>query len=122
MPKIEDLDAFYRSLGERIKEARTAAKIKQEDLAKILGLKRTSVVNIEKGRQRAPLHTLLELAFFLNVELDSLIPQIKMGLQKDIEKKITKNISALKKYSNDNSVIAESEKKVRQFIKLSLAK
>ena len=68
-------DALYALLGDRVKNARVAAKLSQDQLAKKLGLHRVSVVNIEKGRQRPPLHVLSHFARELKVELIQLIPR-----------------------------------------------
>ncbi len=44
-------DKAALELGRRIAEARKQAGLTQEDLAKVLGLSRSSVANIETGRQ-----------------------------------------------------------------------
>jgi transcriptional regulator with XRE-family HTH domain len=43
---------FYPAFGERVKQAREAAGLTQLDLAKKIGLTRSSVANIEAGRQK----------------------------------------------------------------------
>ena len=42
---------FDRALGGRIRAARDRAGVKQEQLAQAVGLSRTSITNIERGRQ-----------------------------------------------------------------------
>lgn len=73
-PEIEE--ALYQAVGERIRRARAARpdKMSQDALAKRLGKSRASVVNIEAGRQHAPLSLLWKIASQLEVELASLIP------------------------------------------------
>lgn len=50
------IEPVYRALGCRIEVMRTTLGISQEELAKRVGLARTSVVNIEAGKQRILLH------------------------------------------------------------------
>jgi len=73
MTEIEQ-KRFYQSLGERIKISRQKAGFKQEALADSLKLSRASIINIEKGRQHPPIHTLFDIAKILNVEISELLP------------------------------------------------
>lgn len=66
--------ALYEATGELIRKARTARKLTQTELAAGVGLTRTSVVNIEKGRQKLLLHTLFGFAAVLGVEPVDLLP------------------------------------------------
>ena len=52
---------FYPQLGENIRKYRKDRHLSQERLANLVGLTRTSLTNIEKGRQHPPLHTLCEI-------------------------------------------------------------
>lgn len=67
--------AFYSVLGHRIREVRQQKNLTQESLAKRVSLTRTSVTNIEKGRQQLLVHTFLEIAEALSVSPASLLPQ-----------------------------------------------
>lgn len=67
--------AFYRELGHRIREAREKSHLTQEALAVKVSLTRTSVTNIEKGRQQLLVHTLMEISKALNVAPESLLPK-----------------------------------------------
>lgn len=69
-----DTTAFYKELGQRLSRARQAARLKQEDLARIVGLSRTSLSNVEQGRQPVQAHTLVQLAQALGVSVMSLLP------------------------------------------------
>lgn len=70
-----DIDLFYRLIGQRIREARKRIpKLSQARLAEKLAVSRASVVNIEAGRQHAPLHLLWQIAVELQTELALLIP------------------------------------------------
>jgi transcriptional regulator with XRE-family HTH domain len=46
----------------------------QEELAGLVSLTRTSITNVEKGRQKLLLHTLSDIAEALEVDLASLLP------------------------------------------------
>lgn len=74
---MEEWDDLYRELGRRIREARelTGEKLSQEKLAKRLELSRASIVNIEAGRQHAPVHLLWQIAEILGTDLTLLIPR-----------------------------------------------
>ena len=74
MGKIQDTEKFYGDLGENIKSFRTKQGYSQDQLAKFLDLTRSSVVNIEKGRQRPPLHTVYDLAVFFDIDIKNLLP------------------------------------------------
>src|SRR5260370_19597811 len=65
---------FYLLLGRRIAERRNASKLTQAQLAERIGSARTSVTNLERGRQQMPLHQLLRIAEVLEVDLKDLIP------------------------------------------------
>ena len=47
---------FYSRFGQTLRKARKASGLSQEHLGKGVGLNRTSVSNIEKGRQKILLH------------------------------------------------------------------
>ncbi len=62
-----DQDVLYAQVGRRIRETREKRGLTQKALATLVGLKRTSVTNIERGNQKLLLHTLVELAHALQV-------------------------------------------------------
>ena len=68
------MDEFYARLGALIRDKRRANSITQERLAERLGLSRTTVVNIEKGRQRIAVHQLVDLSDVLGCEPVELLP------------------------------------------------
>lgn len=68
------MDGFYEAFGERVRKARTALGMNQQELGSAVGLNRTSISNIEKGRQRVALHMLFEFGSVLQVEPESLLP------------------------------------------------
>jgi transcriptional regulator with XRE-family HTH domain len=65
--------AFYVRLGARIRELRTSRGVTQEGLAQRLGRNRTTVVNIERGRQGLAVHQLVEIAAVLGCDPEDLL-------------------------------------------------
>lgn len=72
---IADLDKFYKEIGSSIRKARKDSKITQELFSQQLGLSRASIINIENGKQRPPIHILYEISFITGVDIDFFIPQ-----------------------------------------------
>lgn len=70
-----EYDRLYRIIGDRVREARERAALTQTALALKLKLSRVSVVNIERGRQRPPIHVLWQIAEHLGLEVVSLLPR-----------------------------------------------
>lgn len=71
---MADNQSFYQELGRRIKDARKKGHLTQEALATKVSLTRTTVTNIEKGRQQLLVHTLVDIADALNVTPEFLLP------------------------------------------------
>ena len=73
---MADFEELYRELGRKIRQAREGhgQRLSQDALANRLGISRASIVNIEGGRQRAPLHLLWQIAELLGTDLTVLIP------------------------------------------------
>lgn len=60
-----------------MRTVRLSENVTQEALAKLVGLTRTSLTNIEKGRQKILLHTFADLAAALRVAPAELLPPDK---------------------------------------------
>src|SRR5580704_8965735 len=73
---MADSSGLYVAVGRKIRTARLRSepKLSQAKLAKQLGISRVSVVNIEAGRQHAPLSLLWRIAEMLETEVVLLIP------------------------------------------------
>ena len=67
-------DRFYREFGQMLKAARKKAGLTQAGLAKTTGMSRSSIANVETGRQRIHLHALFGLAYSLRVRAAELLP------------------------------------------------
>jgi transcriptional regulator with XRE-family HTH domain len=72
---MADFDDLYAEVGRKLRQARVTQGLSQERLAQQLGISRASVVNIEAGRQRAPLHLLWLFSETLASDLSLLIPR-----------------------------------------------
>ena len=70
------MDSFYEEFGQRIRRARLNLGLNQEALGHRVGLERSSISNVEKGRQRVQLHMLLEFAAALDVPPIQLLPDL----------------------------------------------
>lgn len=73
-----DADRFYEDLGRAIRSRREALEITQAELGARIGLSRTSVTNIECGRQRLLIDQFCRLAQVLRCERDDLLPPERM--------------------------------------------
>jgi len=74
MGREDGWDHLYADVGARIARERKAAGMSQNRLAEQIRVTRASIVNIEAGRQRAPLHVLWQIASALEIEVFALIP------------------------------------------------
>jgi transcriptional regulator with XRE-family HTH domain len=61
------IEPVYRQLAARVESIRTVLGLTQEELGKRVGLKRTSIVNFEAGRQRILLDDVEKFAKALGV-------------------------------------------------------
>ena len=103
---------YYYQLGLNILVARKATGISQEMLANKLGVSRTTMVNIEKGRHRTLIHVLVEISEALNVKLESLLPSRTMVMKGD------KVVSATlpKIITDKDKVDSQTEQAVADFV------
>ncbi|SRR6266571_494059 len=67
-------EVFYVELGQKIRQARKARGLNQAQLGQMLSLSRTSITNIERGRQRILCHLLVEISNAVGVEARHLLP------------------------------------------------
>lgn len=73
MPKVPELPELYARVGANIRRCRIAAGMTQEALSLAAGIGRTSITNIEYGRQRLQLDTLALIARELGVDAAELM-------------------------------------------------
>jgi transcriptional regulator with XRE-family HTH domain len=98
---------YYQELGQRVQRIRKRRGLTQESLASMVGLTRTSMVNIERGRQKVLAHTLVRLARALQVEIEEVAPDPAE------EMKIDEILNGLPEQERElvRSAIAQTEKK-----------
>lgn len=75
------VDELYKQFGRRLRDFRREAKLTQDQVAERVRLKRTSITNIERGRQHIALHQLFLLASAVGVSPAELLPDSKAALQ-----------------------------------------
>lgn len=79
---------IYEQMGKLVRARRKKLDLTQDDLAQRVNLKRTSITNIEKGRQKIQLHTLFDLAAALEVDPVTLIPSLKAAEAETIRERV----------------------------------
>ena len=60
---------FDSELGEKVKLLRKRRNLKQDDLAEVLGLSRSQISNLEKGRRNLSLKQLEKLCEYFKVDM-----------------------------------------------------
>jgi transcriptional regulator with XRE-family HTH domain len=93
-----DQKSFYEEVGKRILKIRLQRRLTQESLAESVKLTRTSITNIERGRQKLPLYTLALIAESLSVQCSDLLPKMKEAELGDIEQAIGDRSAAEKAF------------------------
>lgn len=101
-------ETIYAIVGNNISKFRHDRKLTQEKLAQAISLDRSSVSNIEQGRQKILLHNLYDIATALGVEPSDLLPK------EDSLPKTNEGFSIPKHFSHNdklflNSVIAKTQ-------------
>src|SRR5687767_12498705 len=72
---MDKQDSFYAEVGRLVREERKAKKLTQDQLAEKVSLNRVSITNIESGKQKILLHTLIDIAKALEISPNKLIPK-----------------------------------------------
>ena len=96
-------------LGKKIRESRVEIDMKQDELAEKIQLTRTSISNIEAGRQLAPLDVLYKICHTLGKELHFLLPTYT-----EVQQSSVKNETISDKLKTNN--VSESSIEVVQKI------
>jgi transcriptional regulator with XRE-family HTH domain len=83
---MSDLE-IYRLIGSRIAARRKDLRLKQVEVAALIGLTRASLANIEKGRQKVMLHQIYRIAEALRVEsiLDQPVIFAEIDMPEDLK-------------------------------------
>jgi transcriptional regulator with XRE-family HTH domain len=84
------MDPLYIEFGLRLKARRSLAHLTQDEMASKVGLGRTSITNIEQGKQPVSLHLLYRLADALGAAPHELLPsQPNASLSENIERNLS---------------------------------
>jgi len=70
----EEVEALCAGIGARVQHARKRRGWTQRELARAVGMTRSSIANLETGRQRPPVHIALLIAKILGVPATDLLP------------------------------------------------
>lgn len=105
---------IFMSFGERLKAARKAKGLTQEQLAKIIGVAKSTLTGYEKGNREPDVLKIHALANALDVTGDSLLgidaPSPAIAAQTDDERQLLRDYRALsdqgKEYVRQTLVIA----------------
>lgn len=76
--------ALYGAMGHLIRARRKDTDLTQEELAERIGLTRTSINNIEQGKQRIQIHTLYAIAQALSVSPLTFLPPPEAGSPREM--------------------------------------
>lgn len=95
-----DTNPFYKHIGLTLRAARESLGMTQGELANVVGLSRTSLTNIELGRQRILVDQLAELANALHISVSSLIPDRITETISDEQSKQLESLPAVSNFLN----------------------
>jgi transcriptional regulator with XRE-family HTH domain len=68
------MEELYQAFGQQLRRFRLQSGLTQEQLARRVGLSRTSITNLENGVQHVSLHHLFDLARAVGVSAGELLP------------------------------------------------
>ncbi len=103
---------------EKLKNLREDANLRQEDIAKILGIHRSTYTSYEIERDIMPINHLNTLCNYFNVSIDYVLGICKEknypNNRKNIDKKLS--LTRIKKFRKDNKL---TQKKIAEIFKIS---
>lgn len=85
---------LYKDFGRRVRKARLAGDLTQEQVADRVGLTRTSITNIERGSQHIALHQLFLIASAVGVDPQVLLPDQERALDELVSPGVLKKLDA----------------------------
>lgn len=84
----KEQEELYQIIGFRIFKARREKRLSEVDLAKLMGMSRSSIVNMEKGRHKLHVYRLIEIGKILDKPINYFLPQRKpvhLAIEKAIQ-------------------------------------
>ena len=80
---------LYKEIGSNIREFRKKRGFTQQALANRMGVTRTSITNLESGKQRPPVHFIYALCNELSISIHNIFPETPeytvTGAEKEIQ-------------------------------------
>ncbi|WP_313004212.1 helix-turn-helix domain-containing protein [Chryseobacterium gleum] len=107
-------EKFYTTIGSSIVTKRKELGLTQTELANKTGMSRTSIVNIEKGKQYPPVHLLWMISCALEATPADFFPENNSGIYVIEEDIPLKNV-ILKKAKKED-ITEESISKIKSFV------
>lgn len=86
---MENLD--FQIIGKRIREIRLSKKLTQENLADAVDVNTSHISNVENGKVKISLTTLVSVCNALNVTLDYLLYNDYQGTSNPLDNELLKN-------------------------------
>lgn len=112
-------NVLYSLIGETIKDLRLKKGLNQSELSdKISNIGRTSISNIEKGKQQPPLHVMYLICKQLDVDIHSILPTYS-DVEKEVEKK---NKNEVLNYIDKKDIDEETLKALQELVNLKSKK
>ena len=112
---VAEQSNLYRLIGVKIRRLRLDASFSQEELGAEVNLSRSSVVNIEKGRQHPPLHVIWNFADALDVDPADLIPaRHEIRSPTNINRELEREVSSALEDGDEEAV-----RQIAEFIQAS---
>ena len=113
------IEPFYAALGSKIQKIRDDRKMTQAQLGHSLNppSTRASIANIENGKQRVLVHTLVQLAKVLDVRIDELLPAAEQpqatptDVARELRRKLKLGVPELKKLGITTNLSATAPRK-----------
>lgn len=93
-------EEINKSVGDKLKAVRKVMKFSQDDLANKIGLTRTSIVNIEKGRQSLTIENLYKISELFQVNPMDLLITSSGNMNIVLEAKIKEAESETEEWKN----------------------
>lgn len=110
-----NIDHLYKIVGSKLQQTREEKKLTQQQFADQVGVTRTSISNIETGKQRSPLSLLYLICKNLQIELKNILPSIEE--LNDIENHDIKFQTILNPDSLENPHLLDIIKKTQKELK-----
>jgi transcriptional regulator with XRE-family HTH domain len=103
------IDVFYGHVGRKLRQQRKRAGMTQLDLAQAVDMTRSSIANLEAGRQRIPLHLLVWISEVLSTSVADLLPGSVLFVDESLLGDVTDRITI-------------EDQRMRDFVQSTIAK